>query len=64
MAEPPREDEFLLITVEAPIPKGTRRHELAYQLDETAVIRQYKPDPAYPWTSFLESAIAKRSGLG
>jgi hypothetical protein len=57
-------DEFFVVTVETPMPEGTRRPELAYQLDEATVMRQYKPDVADPWTSCLDSALFKHVGLG
>ncbi len=49
---------------EAPIPEGTQPRELAYQRDKATVMRWYKPDPAYPWTSCLDSVEAKQAGLG
>jgi hypothetical protein len=49
---------------EAPIPEGAEPRELAYQRDKVTVIRWYKPDPADPWTSALDSAVAKKMGLG
>ena len=55
---------ILPVTFEVPVPEGTHPYQLAYQRDEATVMRWYKPDPAYPWASFLDSAVAKRAGLG
>jgi hypothetical protein len=57
-------DDYYVQEFEAPIPDGIQPRELAYQRDKATVMRWYKPDPADPWTSFLDSAVAKRQGLG
>jgi endonuclease I len=52
------------VEAEVAIPEDVQPHQLAYQRDKATVMRWHKPDPADPWTSFLDSALAKRQGLG